>query len=103
MIQNSFLKNGYSSALFSLLSSFQQLTVNIIKLCRLLDLNNGSLVLEATALPTEPQLLNKILYGHTCFITWTIGMLLLAPILESVFVTVKMKIELDGKIGSVSI
>ena len=30
-------------------------------------------------------------------------MLLLAPILESVFVTVKMKIELDGKIGSVSI
>ena len=42
---------------FSLFSSFQQLTVNmfIIKSCRWLELNRGHLVLEATALPTEPQ------------------------------------------------
>ena len=51
---------GQSWPLFSLDSSFQQLTVKmiILKLCRRLDSNPGSLVLEAIALPTDPQSLN---------------------------------------------
>ena len=48
---------GQSWPLFSLVSSFQHLTVKmiILKLCRRLDSNPGSLVLEAIALPTDPQ------------------------------------------------
>ena len=51
------IKLGHSRLLFSLFSSFQQLTVNmfIIKSCRWLNSNCGPLVSEATALPTEPQ------------------------------------------------
>ena len=49
--------------LFLLFSSFQHLTVNIInvKSCQWLDSNLGSLVSEATALPTEPQSLPVML------------------------------------------
>ena len=48
---------GHSRPLFSLFSSLQQLTVNmlIIKFCRCLDSHWGPLVLEATTEPSEPQ------------------------------------------------
>ena len=66
---NSFLM-GHSLPLFSLFSSFQQLTVNmfIIKHGQWLDSNWGPLVSEATTLPTLPQLLPtevKSLSSHT--------------------------------------
>ena len=49
--------SGPIPASFSWISSFQQLTkyTYITKYCRRLDSNHGPLVLEATALPTEPQ------------------------------------------------
>ena len=51
-----FLKIGPFPASFSLFSSFQQFTVNmlIVKFCQWLDSNGRLLVMEATALPTEP-------------------------------------------------
>ena len=65
-----------------LFPSFQQLTVNIfnIKFCRWLNTNRGSLVLEATALPSEPQPLpgyitcceRRISYNFAKFTTITI-------------------------------
>ena len=52
-----FKKLGHSRSLFSLFSSFLQLTVNmfIVKSCWWLDSNRRPLVSEPTALPTEPQ------------------------------------------------
>ena len=52
-----FVKIGQYRPPFSLCASFQQIKANVlnIKFCRWQDLNHGSLVLEATALPTEPQ------------------------------------------------
>ena len=57
-----FLKNGPIPPLFCLFSSFQQLRVNLffLNFCRGLDSHCGSLVLEATALPTESQPLPKL-------------------------------------------
>ena len=51
-----FIKMGHSRPLFVFLFSLQS-TVNSVqyKFCRWLDSNCGPLVLEATALPTEPQ------------------------------------------------
>ena len=56
------LKNGPFPATFFLIFVFStQLTENkcSIKVCRWLDLNRGSLVSEATALPAKPQPLPK--------------------------------------------
>ena len=57
--------NGPFPASFSLFPSFLQ-TVNskymFIKSCRLLDLNPGPLVLEATALPTASQPLPNTIF-----------------------------------------
>ena len=52
------LKMSHSRSLFSLFSSFQHLTVNMIILNYVTTLvsNHGPLVLEATDLPTEAQL-----------------------------------------------
>ena len=60
-----FLKDGPLLASFSLFSSFL-LYSWLIKLCRCLDSNRGSLVSEATALPTEPQPLPKESLSHWC-------------------------------------
>ena len=57
---NFYFKMGH----FSLFSSFQyswQKTWNII-FCRWMDSNRGSLKLEATTLPTEPQVLPEVLF-----------------------------------------
>ena len=53
---------------FRLFSTIQ-LTVNnkcSVKICRCLDLNRGPLVLEDTALPTEPQPLPLQTYSEPC-------------------------------------
>ena len=56
-----FLKNGPFPSSFSLFLSFQytvdskQIFNKYIYFCQWLDSNRGPLVLEATALPTEPQ------------------------------------------------
>ena len=67
---NVILRLGHSRPLFSLFSSFQQLTENlfIIKSCQWLDSNCGTLVSEATILPSEPQPLPKV---NQCY-NWTI-------------------------------
>ena len=64
-----FLKNGPFPAAFSFLLSFQY-TVDIKQMfnvfvifCQWLDLHCGPLVLEATALPTEPNH-----YPNSCFV-----------------------------------
>ena len=60
------LKNGPFPATFFLIFVFStQLTENkcSIKVCRWLDLNRGSLVSEATALPAKPQPLPKLSSG----------------------------------------
>ena len=61
-----FLKKGLSRPLFSLFSSFQHRCS--IKVCRWQDSNLGSLVWEATALPTEPQPLPILTFFPTAFI-----------------------------------
>ena len=45
--------------------SFLQLTDNLFNMefCQSVDLNRGSLVLEATAIPTEPQPLTLIIHN----------------------------------------
>ena len=48
-------KMDLSRSLFALFCLFYTVDSNQIKICRCLDSNRGSLVLEATALPTEPQ------------------------------------------------
>ena len=70
LVNQCFLKLGHSRPLCSLFSSFQQLTENlfIIKSCQWLDSNCGTLVSEATILPSEPQPLPKV---NQCY-NWTI-------------------------------
>ena len=55
---------GHSRPLFLYFVFSIQLTVHIVqyKFCRRLDSNHGPLVLEATALPTEPQPLPKVVW-----------------------------------------
>ena len=55
---------GHSRPLFLYFVFSIQLTVHIVqyKFCRQLDSNHGPLVLEATALPTEPQPLPKVVW-----------------------------------------
>ena len=58
------VKMYHSRPLFSLFSSFQNSKQIFNKFCQRLDSNHGPLVLEATALPTEPQPLPAILLQH---------------------------------------
>ena len=73
-----FLRN--SRSLFVYLRLFKQLTITmyVIKLCQWLESNHGSLVLEATALPTEAQPLPVIKYlicgNHSCLYLATFGL-----------------------------
>ena len=60
-----FLKKWAIPGLFLFIFVFStQLTIKIVqlKLCQWLDSNRGPLVLEATALPTEPQSVMSIFY-----------------------------------------
>ena len=60
------LNNWAIPTLFSLFSSFQQLTVRMfIKKWHWWDLNRGPLISEATAVPTEPQIMPRLNYYWT--------------------------------------
>ena len=70
LVKNTMANHGLFFYVFSTLSS----KYFHYKFCRWLDLNCGSLVLEATALPTEPQPLlppiNKFQVVYDCLLVY---------------------------------
>ena len=67
-----FLKWTITGLFFLYFRLFYIVDTNQIKVCRCLDLNRGSLVLEATALPTKPQPLLIVNLLFTRVTLWSV-------------------------------